>query len=213
MGPEATTDSLTVFWHSMTAEGFAVFETAIGQCGIAWGARGVVAMQLPEASDADALARLQKRFPGAREATPPSAVHDAIQLIAALLRGESADLSGIVVDVDDVPEFNRRVYAIARTIPPGTTLTYGEIAARLGGEPGAARAVGQALGRNPVPIIVPCHRVLAMDGRMHGFSAPGGVTTKLRILAIEGWKAVDGPSLFDGEVVVAAHPSTSSALI
>jgi methylated-DNA-[protein]-cysteine S-methyltransferase len=102
-----------------------------------------------------------------------------------LLAGESRDLTDIPLDFDDrVPEFHRRVYDVARTIKPGMTLTYGAIAARLG-EPDAARAIGQALGRNPIPIIVPCHRVLAANGT-GGFSAPGGTATKLRLLAIEG---------------------------
>ena len=99
-----------------------------------------------------------------------------IAAIAALLRGEPVDLSGTVLDESRVPEFHRRVYEIARAIPPGRTLTYGEIAERLG-EPGAARAVGQALGENPFPIVVPCHRVLAANGKLGGFSAPGGTAT------------------------------------
>ena len=105
--------------------------------------------------------------------------------ITALLRGEPCDLGSIDLDMSDVPEFHCRVYAVARTIPPGRTLTYGDVAARLG-EPGAARAVGQALGRNPFAIIVPCHRVVAAGGRLGGFSAGGGAVTKRRILAIEG---------------------------
>ena len=109
----------------------------------------------------------------------------AIEGIVALLTGEARDLSDVPLDLDEVPEFHCKVYDVARTIKPGTTLWYGEIAARLG-EPDAARAVGQALGRNPIPIIVPCHRVLAADGATGGFSAPGGTATKLRLLAIEG---------------------------
>ena len=97
------------------------------------------------------------------------------------------------LDLDGVPEFHRRVYDVARAIPPGETRSYGEVAAALG-EPGAAQAVGRALGRNPVPIVVPCHRVLAADGRLHGFSAPGGIETKRRMLALEGAGA---PTLFD----------------
>jgi methylated-DNA-[protein]-cysteine S-methyltransferase len=104
----------------------------------------------------------------------------------ALLDGDRRDLIDIPLDFDDsVPEFHRRVYEVARTIGPGRTLSYGEIAARVG-EPDAARAVGQALGRNPIPIIVPCHRVLAANGGTGGFSAPGGTATKLQLLAIEG---------------------------
>jgi methylated-DNA-[protein]-cysteine S-methyltransferase len=105
--------------------------------------------------------------------------------MTALLRGERLDLSFVALDLEAVPEFHRRVYEITRTIQPGATLSYGEIALRLG-ERDAARAVGQALGRNPFPIVVPCHRVVASGGKTGGFSAPGGAATKLRMLAIEG---------------------------
>jgi O-6-methylguanine DNA methyltransferase len=169
----------------MAACGFALFETAIGACGIAWTDRGIVAIQLPEAADAATRQRLLRRLPEAREIAPPPAVQRAIDSIVLLLNGESADLSSIALDMDGVPEFHRRVYEIARTIPPGATLSYGEIAARLG-DPGSARAVGQALGRNPFVIVVPCHRVLAANGKTGGFSAAGGTGTKLRLLAIEG---------------------------
>src|SRR5262249_25431219 len=108
---------------------------------------------------------------------------------------EAVDLTGIGLDESRVPEFHRRVYAIARSIPPGGTLTYGDIANRLG-DPTLARAVGQALGENPFPIIVPCHRVLAANGRLGGFSAPGGTTTKLKLLRIEGADAAAQLELF-----------------
>jgi methylated-DNA-[protein]-cysteine S-methyltransferase len=165
--------------------GFALFDTAIGRCGIAWSPRGIVALQLPEATPAATRARLQRHCPEAIEAEPDGSVRDAIAAIVALLGGEPCDLASIDLDMSGVPEFHRRVYAIARAIPPGRTLTYGEIAARLG-EPGAARAVGRALGRNPFAIIVPCHRVVAAGGKLGGFSANGGAATKRRILAIEG---------------------------
>jgi len=122
----------------------------------------------------------------------------AVEDMKALLRGEARDLSGIVLDMDAMPSFHRRVYEAARAIPPGSTLSYGEIAARLGA-PGSARAVGQALGRNPFAIIVPCHRVLAAGGRTGGFTASGGVTTKLRMLAIEGAATNAQQALFDGD--------------
>jgi methylated-DNA-[protein]-cysteine S-methyltransferase len=180
----------------MTAVSFAIFETKIGACGIAWGDRGIAAVQLPEASEQKTRARLQRRFPEAREAPPPPDVQHAVDGITALLRGEASDLSAIALDMNDLPAFNRRVYEVARAIPPGATLSYGEIAARLGEPPQAARDVGQALGQNPIPIIVPCHRVLAANGKPGGFSASGGVTTKLRLLTIEGAKTSDEPSLF-----------------
>jgi len=172
----------------MAATRFALFDTAIGRCGIAWGDAGIVALQLPEASEAETAARLRKTCPTAAEGLPPPPIMAAIGLVAALLRGEAADLSAIVLDMAGVPDFHRRVYDVARTIPPGRTLTYGAIARQLG-EPGAARAVGQALGRNPFAVIVPCHRVVAAGGAMGGFSAGGGVETKRRILAIEGARA------------------------
>jgi methylated-DNA-[protein]-cysteine S-methyltransferase len=169
----------------MTTHGFTLFDTAIGRCGIAWGARGIVRIQLPERRGPETRARLLARLPDAREAAPPPAVRAAIDGMQALLRGEPRDLSGVALDVNPLPSFARRVYEVARTIAPGATLTYGEVAARLGAA-GAARAVGQALGRNPFPLVVPCHRVLAAGGRPGGFSADGGVTTKLRLLALEG---------------------------
>lgn len=169
----------------MSATGFAVFETAIGVCGIAWGPRGITGVQLPEKDAATTRARLARRCVGARESKPPLAVRRAMDGIVALLRREPCDLASVALDMDAVPEFHRRVYEVARTIPPGSTLTYGDIAARLG-DPGAARAVGRALGANPFAIIVPCHRVLAAGGRTGGFSATGGVAMKLRLLAIEG---------------------------
>lgn len=165
---------------------FCLFHTAIGSCAIAWSDRGVTSVWLPERTETQTRARVTRRFPHALQSTPPPFIAHAIEDIVALLAGESRDLTDIPLDFDDrVPEFHRRVFDVARTIKPGTTVSYGEIAVRLG-EPDAARAVGQALGRNPIPIIVPCHRVLAANGGTGGFSAPGGTATKLRLLAIEG---------------------------
>jgi methylated-DNA-[protein]-cysteine S-methyltransferase len=169
-----------------------LFETPIGRCGLAWGLRGIVGVQLPEPAGAD-RARLLRRFPDAVEGVPPPPIAEAIARIVTHLEGESSDLDSIALDMSGVQEFDRRVYEIARAIPRGVTKSYGEVATELG-DPGAARAVGQALGRNPFPIIVPCHRVLAAAGRPGGFSAHGGVATKLRLLAIEG---APGNSEFD----------------
>jgi methylated-DNA-[protein]-cysteine S-methyltransferase len=182
----------------MVEQGFSLFETAIGHCGIAWGGAGVIGVQLPEANEAKTRARLLRRFPDACEASPPATVQGAIDDIAALLRGDKSDLSAVAIDLGRAEEFDRRVYAVARTIPPGATLTYGEIAARLGDRT-LARDVGQSLGRNPCPLIVPCHRVLAAGGKAGGFSANGGITTKLRLLSIEGARTGDEPTLFDGD--------------
>jgi methylated-DNA-[protein]-cysteine S-methyltransferase len=174
---------------------FVLFETAIGCCGIVWSARGIAGVQLPEADARATKARLLRRFPAAQERAPPADVQDAIDGVVALLRGEPRDLTGVVIDNDSTPAFNARVYAVARTIPPGQTMTYGEIAKRLG-DPLLAREVGTALGQNPCPIIMPCHRVLAANGKTGGFSANGGVTTKLRLLSIEGAQP-GGPTLFE----------------
>jgi methylated-DNA-[protein]-cysteine S-methyltransferase len=175
--------------------GFALFETAIGHCGIVWSERGVAGVQLPERSEDATRNRIRRRFPAAREAVPPADIRRAVDDIVALLSGEPRDLTHVAIDIDGVADFNRRVYSIARTIPSGATLSYGEIAARLG-DRSLARDVGQALGQNPIPIIVPCHRVLAAGGKSGGFSAPGGVATKLQLLTIEGAQP-GGPTLFD----------------
>ncbi len=192
----------------MSARGFALFETTIGPCGVAWSPRGIVGVQLPESGEPATRARLARRFPDAREATPPPEVRQAVAGISALLQGEKLDLSRVALDMEHVPPFHRRVYEAARAIPPGVTLSYGEIAARLGA-PGSARAVGQALGRNPFAIVVPCHRVVAAGGRAGGFSANGGVATKLRLLAIEGAHAESGLPLFEPGGGLGFDPDTA----
>ncbi len=176
---------------------FAIFETAIGPCGIIWGEHGIIGVQLPEASEGRTRSRLHKRFRHAAEAPPPPAVATTIENIVALLDGRPADFSQAKLDIKSLPEFNRQVYEIISALQPGETMTYGEIAARLGKEPQAARDVGQALGENPIPIVIPCHRVLAANGRPGGYSGAGGVKTKLQLLTIEGAKLSDEPSLFD----------------
>ncbi len=165
--------------------GHTTFDTPIGVCGIGWTALGVRTVQLPEGSPGRTAARLRRWYPDLPAAAPPDVIAHVIGDIRALLGGAPTDLSHVVLDLAGVPEFDQRVYAAARAVAPGELVTYGELAGRLG-EPGAARAVGRALGRNPVPIVVPCHRVVAAGGRTGGFSAPGGVSTKLRMLAIEG---------------------------
>ncbi len=179
----------------MNTTSFTLFDTAIGACGVAWSDCGITGAWLPEASAAALRRRVSLRLPAAREAVPPAEIQRAIDGIVALLSGTPGDLSAAPLDLDGVPEFHRRVYELARQIPPGQTLTYGEIAKRLG-DLSQARAVGQALGANPIPILVPCHRVLAANGRTGGFSAPGGVATKLRLLEIEGARARAIPTLF-----------------
>ncbi|AAK22644.1 methylated-DNA--[protein]-cysteine S-methyltransferase [Caulobacter vibrioides] len=186
----------------MTTQGFALFDTAIGRCGLAWSQSGLIGVQLPEATPGAAWARLRKRFPDAVEADPPPEVEAAIDRIRDLLAGDRDDLADIVLDQDGQSAFNLRVYAIARAIPPGETSTYGQVARALG-EPGAARAVGKALGENPWPIVVPCHRVLGSSGTLGGFSGSGGGETKARLLTIEKARTSAAPTLFDLEFSVA----------
>src|SRR2546427_9185479 len=149
-----------------------------------------------------------QRFPAACESDPPADVQRAVDAIATLLRGGTGDLSGIALDMEGVPAFHRRVYEVARAIPPGATLSYGDVAARAGA-PGAARAVGQALRRNPFAIVVPCHRVLAAGDKVGGFSADGGITTKLLLLSIEGAQAGGAPPHSDGGGGFGFDPSSA----
>ncbi|MFP5407297.1 MAG: methylated-DNA--[protein]-cysteine S-methyltransferase [Gammaproteobacteria bacterium] len=184
--------------------GFSVFETRLGYCGIAWGERGLTGVQLPEGSESLTREWMARHFPGVRETEPPEAVRAIIGRITALLNGERGakgggerdDLSDAPLDMSDVPPFHRRVYELVRHIAPGLTLTYGEVARQLG-QPGAARAVGQALGHNPFAPVVPCHRVLAAGSRPGGFSAHGGADTKLRMLKAEGARVEGTPDLFE----------------
>jgi methylated-DNA-[protein]-cysteine S-methyltransferase len=194
----------------MSERKFTLFDTEIGRCGLAWGTGGIVGVQLPEGGDSATRARMRARFDGVTEGTPPPAVKRAIAEIQALLRGEPRRLEQIQLDMGGVPAFHQKVYALARTIAPGETLSYGEVAERVG-SPGAARAVGQALGRNPFAIVVPCHRVLASGGRVGGFSANGGVATKLRMLSIEGARPNDSSPLFDGDGAFGFDPSAATA--
>ncbi len=173
----------------------ALFETPIGVCGIAWNEAGLVGLHLPESGRIVALQRLQRRFQGAEEGDPPPEVAVAISRISAFLGGATDDLMDIALDDSFLGDFDRGVYRETRAIPAGSTSTYGEIAARLG-DPLQARAVGQSLGRNPWPIVVPCHRVTGAHGRMGGFSAPGGRETKLKLLEIEGALAPETLPLF-----------------
>ncbi len=179
----------------MTDIGITLFDTAIGRCGVAWAGARLRAVQLPERSHQATVRRLVARAEAPVVEDPPPAVQRAIDAMTALLAGQESDLEVIAIDLDDIADFDRAVYAVTRSIRPGQTMTYGEVA-RLIGDPGAARAVGRALGANPLPIVIPCHRVLGADGRLVGFSANGGVDTKRRMLLIEGCPAV-APSLFD----------------
>lgn len=176
--------------------GFAFFDTPAGLCGLAWNdALEVCGGQLPEATPALTRQRMQQRFPQWHEVTPPPAMADVLRRLASALQGTPDTLEDVPLADADVPEFNRRVYALTRQIPPGQTRSYGELAAELGG-PAVARAVGQALGRNHFAPLVPCHRVMAVRHQAGGFSGPGGLQTKLRLLQFEGAQLGDQPGLF-----------------
>ena len=177
---------------------YALFTTALGTCAIAWSEIGLTGVWLPEAH-ADSLRRkVARRIASARESEPSGRVADAVAAIKRLLAGERIDLSDVALDDAGIDDFDRRVYAVTRTIGPGRVLTYGEVAARVGAD-ATARAVGQSLGRNAVPIVVPCHRVVATGGGLGGFSAPGGAATKRRMLAIEDAHPSGPPDLFDAD--------------
>jgi O-6-methylguanine DNA methyltransferase len=164
---------------------YCLFATAIGTCGVAWGERGLLSVQLPEADDDATRRKLLARHPEARETRATGEAKSAIEAMRAHLAGDLRTLEDLRIDDGGCPEFHRRVYAELRRVGPGETIGYGELAERVG-SPGAARAVGQAVGKNPFPIVVPCQRVLASGAKPGGFSAHGGVNTKRRMLAIEG---------------------------
>ncbi len=179
------------------ATAFTIFDTTAGPCAVAWHDAALTGVELPSDTLDATRAECVRRWTSAAERTTdgvaaddagvptPTFVHDAVAGIRTLLAGGSPDFSRLPLDLSTVPAFHRRVYDVTCAIPPGRTQTYGEVAAQVG-EAGAARAVGQALGRNPFPLIIPCHRVLAAGGRAGGFSGAGGVATKQRLLAIEG---------------------------
>lgn len=167
------------------ASGFALFDTAIGRCAVVWNETALVATGLPGTDEADTRRWIGACHPGAHEAAPPPHVAPAVEGMRRLLAGEPVTFGDVPLDWGSAGEFERRVWRAAQAIPPGATRRYAEIAEALG-DRGLARSVGQALGRNPFPLVVPCHRVLAAGGRPGGFSAPGAVATKLRLLAIEG---------------------------
>ena len=165
---------------------YAIFETEAGFCGIAWSAAGVTRFQLPDSSAERAERNLLRRSPDARPGTPPAGVAAVIATAQRYFAGEAVDFSEVPLDLDGQDDFGRRIYAALRAVGYGKTTTYGTLAKALGAGPEAARDVGQAMARNPVPLIIPCHRVLAAGGKVGGFSAPGGAESKLKMLALEG---------------------------
>ncbi|MFI1915473.1 methylated-DNA--[protein]-cysteine S-methyltransferase [Nocardia sp. NPDC020380] len=175
----------------------ALFDTAIGSCAIAWGLSGVLRFALPEPDPAATLSHILRRhrLVDLSEATPTDEIAKVITSIRAHLAGDLDDLHWIPLNTTQFNDFDRAVYEVTRAIPPGHTLNYGAVATRIGA-PHGSQAVGQSLGRNPIPLIIPCHRVLAADHALHGFSAPGGLTTKQRLLEIERTPGFGEPTLF-----------------
>lgn len=169
-----------------TVHHYLIFETAGGFCGIAWNAVGITRFQLPARSAEATERNVLRRLPGAEPGTPPPAVAEAVTAVKRYFQGEPMDFSGFALDLAGQDEFFKRIYAAARRVGWGHTTTYGTLAKELGAGPEAARDVGQAMAKNPVPLIIPCHRVLAAGGKVGGFSAPGGSTAKIRMLELEG---------------------------
>jgi methylated-DNA-[protein]-cysteine S-methyltransferase len=174
-------------WAEAGSQGSALFATALGHCGVAWNAQALTQVLLPDV-DAAATGRLLQHLTHTGRVDEASAwpgfVREAVAGMQALMRGEAADLHAVPIELERVQPFERSVYEATRRLGPGLTCSYGELARAIGA-PDAARAVGVALGRNPWPLVVPCHRVLAAGGKLGGFSAPGGVRTKEQLLAIE----------------------------
>ncbi len=165
---------------------YRVFDSTAGFCGIAWNGSAIVRFQLPTQSAEAAERLILRRVPGAEPGTPPRAVATVIDLAQRYFAGEKIDFSAVPVDLGGQSEFFRQIYAALRRVGWGQTTTYGTLAKELGAGPEAARDVGEAMARNPVPLIIPCHRCLAAGTTPCGFSAPGGTTSKLRMLALEG---------------------------
>jgi methylated-DNA-[protein]-cysteine S-methyltransferase len=171
---------------SQTAHHYLIFETAGGFCGIAWSGLGITRFQLPVRSAEATERNLLRRLPGAEPGTPTPQVLEAVAAVKRYFAGEKIDFSGFQLDLEEQDGFFKQTYAAARRVGWGQTTTYGTLAKELGVGPEAARDVGQAMARNPVPLIIPCHRVLAAGGKVGGFSAPGGSGAKIRMLELEG---------------------------
>lgn len=169
-----------------SAQHYLVFETAGGYCGIAWSEAGITRFQLPTHSAEATERNLLRRVPGAVPGRPPVEIDEAVATVKRYFAGEAVDFSRFTLDLGDQDAFFRQVYDAARQVGWGETTTYGTLARQLGAGPEAARDVGQAMARNPVALLIPCHRVLAAGGKVGGFSAPGGSAAKVRMLELEG---------------------------
>lgn len=178
---------------SQAARQYCIFETAAGFCGMAWSAAGITRFQLPTRTPEATEQLLWRRVPGGCErATPDAEVSEAVEAVKRYFQGERVDFSNLTLDLSDQDAFYTQIYVAARRVRWGETSTYGTLAKAIGAGPEAARDVGQAMARNPVALIVPCHRILAAGGRIGGFSAPGGAAAKIRMLRLEGVR-VDPP--------------------
>jgi methylated-DNA-[protein]-cysteine S-methyltransferase len=171
---------------SRTTHHYLIFETASGFCGIAWNNVGITRFQLPTGSVEAAERLLLRKAQGAEPGLPTPDVTEAVAAAKRYFAGEETDFSGFTLDLDDQDALFKQIYMAARQVGWGRTTTYGTLAKDLGAGPEAARDVGQAMAKNPVPLIIPCHRVLAAGGRVGGFSAPGGAATKIHMLKLEG---------------------------
>jgi methylated-DNA-[protein]-cysteine S-methyltransferase len=191
----------------MSGWAYTIFDTAIGRCGIAWSAAGVVGVQLPQAREIETRKQLFQLYPDARETRPPPDVREAIEGIAALVQGKPCDFSDVTLDMSAVPNFDRRVYQATREIPRGKTVTCEEIAVRLKAS-GAVRSVAQAIARNPFMIVVPCHRVLESGDYAGTMSRHGGIISRRLLLSIEGTPCPSSKTLFDA-LLPAAPPRLS----
>jgi methylated-DNA-[protein]-cysteine S-methyltransferase len=189
----------------MTGRAYTIFDTAIGRCAIAWGDAGIVGVQLPEAREIDTRRRLFHVYPEAREVKPTQNAEIAIDGIVALLHGDAADFSEVVLDMRGIHGFDQRVYQFTQRLARGETLTYGDLASRLG-SPSAVRSVAQALARNPFVIIIPCHRVLEAGGYADRMSPHAGLISKRRLLSIEGATGSTSKTLLDVLLPIAPPP-------
>ena len=163
-----------------------VFETAAGFCGIAWSAQGITHFQLPTPSQEETQHLLLRRVPDSESASPSGETANAIAAVQRYFDGHATDFSAFTLDLQGQSPLYREIYAAARRVGWGHTTTYGALAKEAGSGPEAARDVGQAMAKNPVALLIPCHRVLAAGGRLGGFSAPGGPSAKIRMLELEG---------------------------
>jgi len=177
------------------SQSYCVFEVTGGFCGIAWRGTAITRLCLP-VGRAAATHMLLRRAPDSAPGSPPSEVAETVAAVQRYFRGERVDFSSARLEIGDQGGLQQRIYQALRKVGWGQTTTYGALANGLGAGPEAARDVGEAMARNPIPLIIPCHRVLAAGGKLGGFSAPGGTATKIRMLGLEGVHVAPQQSLF-----------------